>query len=141
MSESQKRILIAEDNELNLKIAAQIIQDEGIYTEQALNGLEAVEKLKKSPENYFDLILMDIQMPVLNGYEAAKHIRRLSRQDAAKVPIIAMTAYTFPEDIIKIKQSGMNAYLAKPLDIEILCDMIDQWINTGKINNFKENVL
>lgn len=128
MTMRQKHILLVEDNELNLKIAAQVLLDEGIYTEQAVNGLEAVEKFNKSSEAFYDLILMDIQMPVLDGYEAAKKIRGLLRTDAAKIPIIAMTAYTFPEDISKMKAAGMNGHIAKPLDIGLLCEMLEQWL-------------
>ena len=95
----QKRVLVVEDNELNRKIAAQVIEDEGILTECAIDGLEAVKKVREAPEHYFDLILMDVQMPGLNGYQAAEQIRGLGRCDTSAVPILAMTAYTFPEDL------------------------------------------
>ena len=89
----QKRVLVVEDNELNRKIAAQVIEDEGILTECAIDGLEAVKKVREAPEHYFDLILMDVQMPGLNGYQAAEQIRGLGRCDTSAVPILAMTAY------------------------------------------------
>ena len=88
----QKRVLVVEDNELNRKIAAQVIEDEGILTECAIDGLEAVKKVREAPEHYFDLILMDVQMPGLNGYQAAEQIRGLGRCDTSAVPILAMTA-------------------------------------------------
>ena len=83
----QKRVLVVEDNELNRKIAAQVIEDEGILTECAIDGLEAVKKVREAPEHYFDLILMDVQMPGLNGYQAAEQIRGLGRCDTSAVPV------------------------------------------------------
>ena len=115
----QKRVLVVEDNELNRKIAAQVIEDEGILTECAIDGLEAVKKVREAPEHYFDLILMDVQMPGLNGYQAAEQIRGLGRCDTSAVPILAMTAYTFPEDLKRAEQSGMSGYIAKPLDLDV----------------------
>ena len=124
----QKRVLVVEDNELNRKIAAQVIEDEGILTECASDGLEAVRKIKEAPEYYFDLILMDVQMPGLNGYQAAEQIRGLGRHDTDTVPILAMTAYTFPEDLMKAEQSGMSGYIAKPLDMDVLYEKLEQWL-------------
>lgn len=124
----QKRVLVVEDNELNQKIAAQVIEDEGILTECASDGLEAVRKIKEAPEYYFDLVLMDVQMPGLNGYQAAEQIRGLGRQDTDTVPILAMTAYTFPEDLKKAEQAGMSGYIAKPLDMDILYEKLEQWL-------------
>ena len=124
----QKRVLVVEDNELNRKIAVQVIKDEGILTECASDGLEAVRKIKEAPEDYFDLILMDVQMPGLNGYQAAEQIRGLGRHDTDTVPILAMTAYTFPEDLMKAEQSGMSGYIAKPLDMDVLYEKLEQWL-------------
>ena len=124
----QKRVLVVEDNELNRKIAAQVIEDEGILTECAFDGLEAVKKVREAPEHYFDLILMDVQMPGLNGYQAAEQIRGLGRCDTSAVPILAMTAYTFPEDLKRAEQSGMSGYIAKPLDMDVLYEKLKQWL-------------
>ena len=124
----QKRVLVVEDNELNRKIAVQVIKDEGILTECASDGLEAVRKIKEAPEYYFDLILMDVQMPGLNGYQATEQIRGLGRHDTDTVPILAMTAYTFPEDLMKAEQSGMSGYIAKPLDMDVLYEKLEQWL-------------
>ena len=124
----QKRVLVVEDNELNRKIAAQVIEDEGILTECAIDGLEAVKKVREAPEHYFDLILMDVQMPGLNGYQAAEQIRGLGRCDTSAVPILAKTAYTFPEDLKRAEQSGMSGYIAKPLDMDVLYEKLEQWL-------------
>ena len=114
----QKRVLVVEDNELNRKIAAQVIEDEGILTECAIDGLEAVKKVREAPEHYFDLILMDVQMPGLNGYQAAEQIRGLGRCDTSAVPILAMTANAFEEDARQCLAAGMNVHLAKPLQMD-----------------------
>lgn len=123
-----KKILLVEDNELNREIAEEIISETGVTVESAENGLEALEKFEKSDENYYDMILMDIQMPVMNGYEAVKAIRKLSRKDAVEIPIIAMTANAFTEDIQRSKNAGMNEHLTKPLDIEQLMKCLEKWI-------------
>lgn len=114
---SGKRFLIVEDNELNREIAEELMRAENAEVESAKNGAEGVDKFAESPEGYYDLILMDIQMPVLNGYEATERIRKLPRADAQKVPILAMTADAFAEDIEKSRKAGMNGHLAKPLNI------------------------
>ena len=124
----QKRVLVVEDNELNRKIAAQVIEDEGILTECAIDGLEAVKKVREAPEHYFDLILMDVQMPGLNGYQAAEQIRGLGRCDTSAVPILAMTANAFAEDVQLAKNTGMNEHIAKPLDLNKLNDVLKQWL-------------
>lgn len=123
-----KRILLVEDNELNREIAEEIISETGITVECAQDGREALEKFEKSDENYYDMILMDIQMPVMNGYEATEAIRKLSRKDAAVIPIIAMTANAFAEDIQRSKNAGMNEHLTKPLDIEQLLKCLETWL-------------
>ncbi len=114
---TSKRILIVEDDELNREIARTLIEAEGIQTDTAENGQEAVEKFCASSTNYYDAILMDIRMPVMNGIEAAKHIRNTDRLDAFTVPIIAMTANAFDEDMKKSVECGMNGHLTKPIDM------------------------
>ena len=123
-----KRILLVEDNDLNREIAEEIIRQLGVSVESARDGQEALEQFQKMEENYYDMILMDIQMPVMNGYEATKAIRKLSRRDAARIPIIAMTANAFAEDIRQSKSAGMNEHLTKPLDIEQLMKCLQTWM-------------
>lgn len=123
-----KRILLVEDNELNREIAEEIIGETGVTVECAENGREALEKFEKSDENYYSMILMDIQMPVMNGYEASEAIRRLARKDAGGIPIIAMTANAFAEDIRRSKNAGMNEHLTKPLDIAQLMKCLETFI-------------
>lgn len=115
-----KQVMIVEDNELNLEIAVELIRQTGVIIDTARNGQEAVERFIASAESEYDMIFMDIQMPVMNGYQAVKAIRSLSRADAKKVPIIAMTANAFAEDVCKCKQAGMNAHIAKPIDLNEL---------------------
>ena len=117
-------ILLAEDNELNMEIAEFMLQNEGADVAKAWNGQETVELFKKSEPGEFDVILMDIMMPVMNGYEAAKMIRSLDREDAKEVPIIAMTANAFTEDRIRAKAAGMDEHVAKPVDVELLIKVI-----------------
>ena len=121
-------ILLTEDNELNMEIAEFMLQNEGADVEKAWNGQEAVELFKKSEPGEFDVILMDIMMPVMNGYEAAKMIRSLEREDAKKVPIIAMTANAFTEDRIRAKEAGMDEHVAKPVDVELLIKVIHRLV-------------
>ena len=121
-------ILLTEDNELNMEIAEFMLQNEGADVEKAWNGQEAVELFKKSEPGEFDVILMDIMMPVMNGYEAAKMIRSLEREDAKKVPIIAMTANAFTEDKIRAKEAGMDEHVAKPVDVELLIKVIHKLV-------------
>ena len=109
-----KRILLVEDNPMNREIARRIIGETGAEIMDAANGKEAVEAFSMHPAGYFDLIFMDIQMPVMNGYEATVAIRSLARSDAATVPIYAMTANTFDEDVRQVKDVGMNGHIGKP---------------------------
>ena len=127
-----KRVLLAEDNEINREIAEEIIGETGVTVESAENGREALEKFEQSGENYYDMIFMDIQMPIMNGYEAVEAIRKLPRKDAAEIPIIAMTANAFTEDIQRSKNAGMNEHLTKPLDIEQLMKCLEKWIGEKK---------
>ncbi|MGN1349740.1 MAG: response regulator [Anaerovoracaceae bacterium] len=113
-----KRILLAEDNELNREIAVEILLEYGFVMETVENGQEAVEKVATSEPGYFDLILMDIQMPLMDGYEATRSIRALENRELAEIPILAMTANAFDEDRAAAMECGMNGFLSKPIDIE-----------------------
>jgi len=121
-------ILLAEDNELNMEIAEFLLQNEGAEVTKAWNGQEIVELFRKSESGEFDVILMDIMMPIINGYEAAKRIRSLDREDAKKIPIIAMTANAFTEDRIRAKEAGMDEHVAKPVDVELLIKVIHKLV-------------
>ena len=121
-------ILLAEDNELNMEIAEFMLQNEGADVTKAWNGQEAVELFRKSESGEFDVILMDVMMPVMNGYEATKMIRSLDREDAKTIPIIAMTANAFTEDRLKAKEAGMNEHIAKPVDVELLIKIIHRLV-------------
>lgn len=125
---SDKRILVVEDNDLNREIATEILSMTGAMIETAENGKEAVDMVTASEEGYYDLVLMDLQMPVMNGYEATKTIRAMEREDAGKVPIVAMTANAFLEDIQQSKACGMNEHMSKPLDIDQLQRMLARWL-------------
>ena len=127
-----RRILLAEDLEFNAEIATEFLSEANLVTEVAVNGAEAVRKFKESPEGYYSLIFMDIQMPELDGNEAAKRIRALDRKDAKTVPIIAMTANAFVEDIKKAKEHGMNGHIAKPLEISRLVTELKQWFGDNR---------
>lgn len=120
------RILLAEDNELNQEIAVEILNEAGIDVEVADNGQIAVDMLKKSEPGYYRLILMDVQMPVMNGYEATKTIRKLENTELASIPILAMTANAFEEDKQTALASGMNGHIAKPIDISKLFESMDK---------------
>ena len=130
------KILLVEDNELNMEIAKFLLEEEGVSVVEARNGKEAVETFAKSEFFEFDIILMDIMMPVMNGYEATENIRKMVRPDAAKVPIIAMTANAFTEDRIATKKAGMNEHIAKPLDIKLVIQTISR--NVGARDAVKE---
>ena len=121
-------ILLAEDNELNMEIAEFVLQNEGADVTKAWDGQEAVELFRNSEPGEFDVILMDIMMPVMNGYEATKMIRSLDREDAKAIPIIAMTANAFTEDRIRAKEAGMDEHVAKPVDVELLIKVIHKLV-------------
>ena len=121
-------ILLAEDNELNMEIAEFMLQNEGADVTKAWNGQEAVELFRKSKPGEFDVILMDIMMPVMNGYEATKLIRSLDREDARMIPIIAMTANAFTEDRLRAKEAGMDEHIAKPIDVKLLVKVINELV-------------
>ncbi|MDE6219601.1 MAG: response regulator, partial [Lachnospiraceae bacterium] len=118
------RLLLVEDNELNREIAIELLSQTGVQIETAENGLRAVEAFENSPEGYYDLIFMDIQMPVMNGYDAARKIRQLPRKDAESIWIIAMTANAFVEDIRLSKEAGMNEHCSKPVDADRLYEIL-----------------
>ena len=135
-------VLLAEDNELNMEIAEFVLQNEGAEVTKAWNGQETVELFRKSESGEFDVILMDIMMPVMNGYEATKMIRSLDREDAKEVPIIAMTANAFTEDRIRAKEAGMDEHIAKPVDAELLIKVIHKLVKCNghcKIERHKGN--
>ena len=123
-----KRILLVEDNELNREIAEELIGATGASVESAEDGVQAVKKFKESAEGYYDLILMDVQMPHMDGYEATRCIRALGRSDAQKVPIFAMTANAFAEDVQKSREAGMNAHISKPLDIRAVYKQMNRYL-------------
>ena len=122
-------ILLAEDNELNMEIAEFVLQNEGAEVSKAWNGEETVELFRKSESGEFDAILMDIMMPVMNGYEATKMIRSLDREDAKVIPIIAMTANAFTEDRLRAKEAGMNEHIAKLFDAKLLVKIIHKLVH------------
>ena len=125
---SGKRILLVEDNELNREIAVEIIGSTGITIDTAINGLDAVHKVAQSEEGFYQIILMDIQMPIMDGYEATRQIRSLQRRDIAHMPIIAMTANAFSEDVTNAIKAGMNYHLAKPIDIGALMGILSKYL-------------
>lgn len=125
---SQKRVLIVEDNEINRIIALEFLSVTGIQTHCAENGAQALTMFCDAPEGYYDLILMDVQMPVMNGYDATREIRKLHRSDAASVPIFAMTANAFSEDVDSALEAGMNCHLAKPLDSARLLAEMERYL-------------
>ena len=121
-------VLLTEDNELNMEIAEFVLRNEGTVVTKAWNGQEAVDIFRKSSPGEFDVILMDIMMPVMNGYEAAKMIRSLDREDAKVIPIIAMTANAFIEDRMRAKEAGMDEHIAKPVDGKLLVKVINELV-------------
>ena len=125
-------VLLTEDNELNMEIAEFVLQNEGAVVTKAWNGQKAVDIFRKSRPGEFDAILMDIMMPVMNGYEAAKMIRSLDREDAKVIPIIAMTANVFTEDKMRAKEAGMDEHIAKPVDGKLLVKVINELVKRNQ---------
>ena len=124
---SGRRILLAEDNELNWEVASELLSDLGVELDWAEDGKVCLDKFQKSSEGYYDFILMDIRMPHMTGYEATEAIRRLNHPDALSVPIIAMSADTFSDDIQHCLECGMNAHIAKPIDIVELTRLLKRY--------------
>jgi len=123
---SGKRVLLCEDNALNREIAVAIIQDKGIIVETAENGEIGVQKFSASAAAEYDAILMDIRMPVMDGYEATRQIRAMNRPDAKAIPIIAMTADAFADDVQKCLQAGMNGHISKPIDPDRFYEILNE---------------
>ena len=121
-----KRVLLVEDNELNMEIATEILKMADVKVECVNNGREAVDQVLNSEAGYYDLVLMDIQMPIMNGYEATQAIRNSNHPNAKSLPILAMTANAFVEDIALAKEAGMNAHIAKPIDVSQLYTTLTQ---------------
>ena len=125
---ANKRILIVEDNELNCEIAREILMMTGVAVDEVHNGQEAVRIISESEIGYYDLVFMDVQMPVMNGYIATRKIRELARPDVMNLPIIAMTANAFSEDIKESKLAGMNGHLSKPIELKKLLEVFNKWL-------------
>lgn len=123
-----KRILLAEDNDLNAEIAIEILKSEGYLVEHVSHGQQCIEMLQNASDGYYDLVLMDIQMPFMNGYEACKEIRKMEDTQKANIPIIAMTANAFEEDKQMAMQAGMNDYVPKPMDMKILNPILQKYL-------------
>ena len=126
------QVLLAEDNEINMEIARFILENAGMVVTSARNGKEAVDLFAASAEDHFDLILMDVMMPVMDGLTAAKTIREMNRADARRIPIFAMTANAFTEDMEMSREAGMNEHLPKPLDTGKMLDIMKQYIVSQK---------
>ena len=124
-----RRILLAEDNELNAEIAETVLEETGIKVKHVEDGIQCIEELKKMPEKYYDVILMDVQMPNMDGYTATQRIRDLD-DSRAEIPIIAMTANAYDEDRRKAQEAGMDGFLAKPLDVDEMMRLLAQIIKT-----------
>lgn len=123
-----KRALLVDDNEINVQIAKELLEMTGIEVHTAENGKEALDDVLEKPEYYYDILFLDIQMPVMNGYECCKALRNQGREDLKKVPVIAVTANAFTEDILNAKHAGMNQHLAKPIDIVQLQSILEKWL-------------
>ena len=128
-----KRILLVEDNAINTEVAVMLLENKGFKVETADNGLRALEMYSKSEKGYYDAILMDIRMPLMDGLTAASNIRHLSNADAKSIPIIAMTANAFDDDIEKSKAAGMNAHLAKPIEPDRLYQTLYDFISGKEV--------
>jgi signal transduction histidine kinase/BarA-like signal transduction histidine kinase len=126
------RVLLVEDNELNMEIAKEILEEEGVYITEAADGQMAVNLFTASEPGSYDAILMDIMMPVMNGYDATKAIRASKHPEAETIPIIAMTANAYREDVEMAKEAGMNAHVAKPIDVDLLLSILEQYKNGAK---------
>ena len=122
-----RRALLVEDNDLNAEIAAELLKMTGLEVERARDGIEAVDRMTCCADGYYDIVFMDIQMPRMNGYDATRVIRAMDRSYCRQVPIVAMTANAFAEDVQAAKTVGMNEHLAKPLDLATLARTLNRW--------------
>lgn len=129
-----KRILLTEDNDLNAEIAVELLKEEGLLVDRANDGVVCVEMMEKTPAGYYDLVLMDVQMPIMDGYKATQAIRRMQDPVKAGIPIVAMTANAFAEDRQRAFELGMNDYVAKPIDRNALMLVLERWIHAGIIS-------
>ncbi len=120
--------MLAEDNALNAEIAMELLKEEGLLIERAENGVACVKKLEDAPDGYYSLILVDVQMPDMNGYEATQKIRKLQDKQKAAIPIVAMTANAFAEDKKKALAVGMNDHVAKPIDMDTLIPVLEKYL-------------
>jgi CheY-like chemotaxis protein len=127
-----RRILLAEDNDLNAEITMEVLKDIDFVVERAEDGQRCVEMIDAAPAGYYDLILMDIQMPRMNGYEATRIIRQMKDKEKANITILAMTANAFEEDKREAIESGMNAHLSKPIEVEKLIKTLKRSLNSRK---------
>ena len=123
-----KRVLLVEDNELNMEIAKELLTTQGLTVDEAFDGKGGVDCVMEKPAGYYDLIFMDIQMPKMNGYEATMAIRNSDREDLQNIPIIAMSANAFTDDVAQAKKAGMNDHLAKPVEISLLVKILETYI-------------
>ncbi|MCI9174165.1 MAG: response regulator [Lachnospiraceae bacterium] len=130
--EGAVRILLVEDNELNMEIAKELLGITGAEIEMAWDGKEGLEQFAEHPADYYDIILSDVQMPEMNGYEMTQAIRSMNRDDAKKIPIVAMTANAFSSDVIKARQAGMTAHIAKPIELKDLYGVLHRWVSGEK---------
>ena len=128
MNFSDHRVLLVEDNELNAEIATELLKMTGLMVERAADGTEAVDRMSECEDGYYDMIFMDIQMPKMNGYDAARAIRTMGRGYCSQIPIVAMTANAFAEDVQAAKTVGMNEHIAKPLDLRVLAKTLKKWL-------------
>ena len=123
-----RRVLLAEDQEINADIATDFLEITGLEVDWARDGAQAVDMLAASPDGYYAMVFMDIQMPNMNGYEAARAIRAMDRPYAKEVPIVAMTANAFADDVQDAKKAGMNEHIAKPIDVEMLVKVLEAYV-------------
>ncbi len=123
-----EHVLLVDDNELNMEIMEELLGLAEIYPDKAFDGSEAVKAVQESPDGYYDLIFMDIQMPVMDGCEATRQIRSMEREDAKKIPIYAVSANAFAEDVKNAMDSGMNGHIAKPVDWESIDKVLNQYL-------------
>ena len=128
MDLSPYRCLLVEDNELNAEIAMEILEESGLNIDHVWDGAQAVETMLEAEDGKYDLVLMDIQMPRMNGYDATRAIRASERKYLKTVPIVAMTANAFAEDVQAARTAGMNEHIAKPIDLNALARVLDKWI-------------